>query len=443
MFKCFPTLILILALLGVVSPVYAVTGTIHIVGTNAPTKLIADRNFQFNVTLRITCTSTTDNILARVDVSPHGSRQIIASNSLGLGSILDPWGKKTWNITITNNLHSPVTLGPWTLDVKAWLFAGIYAIALDNQTMAIQVVSRTAPVQIVTVSPITNSTATSISTSSFTTSASEANSDTVLIIPRGLLEIAAPLALVGIAATVTFAVKKKRNGPSVREYHSEKILTIPTGCAEIDKSLGGGIPVGHSIIVVSPPYDEKDLLIESIISSSIRCGLSIFFVSRQMLRNRTLTNKFKENFYAFTPRAEKTSKGSNIFRIMDVQNPNDFNISLAKVMEPLIDDAKQKVIVLDQLVSDVLLEHKALVARRWLDEFLVKRKSEGFTVIVTLNPLMVSDQQQQALVDLFDGVLEICEKEFLERAKRYLIIRKMYARTYSDVPVELDRSRLS
>src|SRR5208283_6107730 len=97
-----------------------------------------------------------------------------------------------------------------------------------------------------------------------------------------------------------------------------------------DKSLGGGIPVGHSIIIVSPPYDEKDLLIEIIILSFLRSGFSIFFVSRQILRTRTITARFKDNFYVFTPRADKFAKGSNIFKIMDVHNPNDFNISLAK-----------------------------------------------------------------------------------------------------------------
>lgn len=421
---------------------YAVTGTIQIVGTNVPTKLIADRNFQLNVSLRITCTSTMDNILARVDISPYGSHETLASNSLGLGSILDPWGKKTWNITIANNLHSPVTLGPWALDVKAWLFAGDYIIGFDNQTINIQVVTRSAPLQIVTAS-ITSST-NSISTSSSFTSTSQTSSNTALVIPQAFLEVGSPLLTVGIAASIiTIALRKKRGESSARESHSEKILTVPTGYAEVDKSLGGGIPVGHSIIIVSPPYDEKDLLIEKIISSSVRSDFSIFFVSRQTLRTRTLITRFKENFYAFTPRADKIPKGGNIYKIMDVQNLNDFNISLAKAMDPLIGDGKKKLIILDQLVSDILLEHKALAARRWLDDFLARRKSEGFTVIVTLNPLMVSDQQRQALIDLFDGVVVIYEKELPERSKRYLIIRKMYARKYSDTAVELDRGRLS
>jgi len=420
--------------------VYAVTGKIEIVGTNVPTKLIADRSFQMNVSLKITCTSTTDNILARVDISPHGSHQILASNSMGLGSIPDPWGKKAWNITITNNLRSPVTMGPWGLDVKAWVFAGVYTLDVDNLTITVQVVTRSAPIQVVTAS-LTNTTGSSLVLTS-STSITQTSSSSLLVIPQATITVGGPLAIAIVAASVAIVLKKKRVS-LVHESRSERILTVLTGYPEIDRSMGGGVPVGHSIIIVSPPYDEKDLLIEKIISSSIKSGFSVFFVSRQMLKTRTLTSKFNENFYAFTPRADKIPRGGNIIKIMDVQNPNDFNISLSKAMEPLMDGGKKKLIILDQLVSDILLEHKALATRRWLDEFLVRRKSEGFTVIVTLNPLMVADQQRQALIDLFDGVVEVYEKELPEQSKRYMIVRKMYARKYSDTAVELDRHKLS
>jgi len=440
--KCLPFILILIFLAISFHKAYGVTGSVQITGTNVPTKLIADRSFQLNISLRVTCTSTTDNILARVDVSPHGSKQTIASNSQGLGSIPDPWGKKTWNITIANNLHSPTTLGPWALDVRAWVFAGVYVLGLDNQTLIIQVVTRSAPIQIVTAS-ITNSTIpASVSTSS--TSLLQTTSNTALIMPMTLFEVGGPLLAIGLATSIIVFVKKEKRVSisSGRENH-ERLLAIPTGYAEVDKSLGGGIPVGHSIIIVSPPYDEKDLLIERVIMYSIQSGFSIYFVSRQILRTRTLATRFKDNFYAFTPKADKIAKGSNIFKIMDVQNPNDFNISLAKAMDPLMGEGNKRLIVLDQLVTDILLEHKALAARRWLDDFLSRRKSEGFTVIVTLNPLMVSDQHRQALIDLFDGVVVIYEKELPERSKRYLMIRKMYARKYSDAPIELDRSRLS
>jgi len=114
---------------------------------------------------------------------------------------------------------------------------------------------------------------------------------------------------------------------------------------------------------------------------------------------------------------------------------------LSKAMEPLLVNTVKKILILD-LLSDILLEHKALTTRKWLDEFVAKRKIEGFTVIATLNPLMVSNQERQTVIDLFDGVIEIYEKGVLERSKRYVLVRKMYGRKYKDIGVELNKDSL-
>lgn len=102
----------------------------------------------------------------------------------------------------------------------------------------------------------------------------------------------------------------------------------------------------------------------------------------------------------------------------------------------------KKLLILD-ILSDVLLEHKGLTTRKWLDDFLAKRKEENFTVISTLNSLIVSDQECQTVIDLFDGVIEIDEKRYAELPKRYVTIKKMYAIKYRGTPIELERDRLA
>ena len=228
------TVLLALVFMSISFPTsYAVTGKVQIITTNAPTKVIADLNFQLNVSLRITCTSTTDNILARIDISPHGSHQIVASNSLGLGSIPDPWAKKTWNVTMTSNLHSPASLGAWMLEVRAWVFAGVYPIALDNQTIMIQVVTRSSQVQVITASASNSTTSTSVSSSSALDR--QTNSDTFIVaIPQTSLKMIAPLFAVGaVAASVTIVVRKRKTR-SEQENPSEKIITLSTGYPEVD-----------------------------------------------------------------------------------------------------------------------------------------------------------------------------------------------------------------
>jgi len=218
---------------------------------------------------------------------------------------------------------------------------------------------------------------------------------------------------------------------------TEKSQLIASGYAALDSSLGGGFPVGYAIIIVSPPFDERDLLIEKTISTSLSNGYAVFFVSRDISRTRSLTDKYQKNIYAFNPQADKILGSDKVLKIPGFQNLNDVNISLSKAMEPLIANKVKKILILD-LLSDILLEHKALTTRKWLDEFVAKRKTEGFTVIATLNPLMVSDQERQTVIDLFDGVIEIYEKGALERSKRYVLVRKMYGRKHKDIGVELN-----
>jgi len=225
------------------------------------------------------------------------------------------------------------------------------------------------------------------------------------------------------------------------EPTTEKSQLISSGYAALDSSLGGGLPEGYAIIILSPSFDERDLLIDKTISTSLSNGYAVFFVSRDISRTRSLADKYLKNFYAFNPQADKLLGGGKILKILGVENLNDVNISLSKAMEPLLVNTVKKILILD-LLSDILLEHKALTTRKWLDEFVAKRKIEGFTVIATLNPLMVSNQERQTVIDLFDGVIEIYEKGVLERSKRYVLVRKMYGRKYKDIGVELNKDSL-
>ena len=100
-----------------------------------------------------------------------------------------------------------------------------------------------------------------------------------------------------------------------------------------------------------------------------------------------------------------------------------------------------KLIIIDFL-SDILLEHRALTTRKWLDDFMAKRKAEGFTIIACLNPNLAPELETQAIVDLFDGIIDIYERPLKERTRRFLIVKKMYGRRYIETEVLLDKDRL-
>jgi KaiC/GvpD/RAD55 family RecA-like ATPase len=161
-----------------------------------------------------------------------------------------------------------------------------------------------------------------------------------------------------------------------------------------------------------------------------------------LIRTQDFANRYQKNFYVFSPQAEKlTSAGGKIFKIQGLQNLSDLNISFTKAVEALPKTIGGKLIIID-LLSDVLLEHKALTTRKWLDGFIGKRKAEGFTILGVLNPLISSQQDTQTIMDLFDGIIEIYERELKERARRFLVVKKMYGRKYLDTELMLDRDKL-
>ncbi len=218
---------------------------------------------------------------------------------------------------------------------------------------------------------------------------------------------------------------------------------ISTGYRELDQVLAGGLPDGYAVLLLSPSFDERDLLLRRMIESSLKSGRVAFYVSGDIGRTQDLATRYKTGFYAFcphSPRLESASK--NLYNIPSVENLVDLNIALNKaITDKHLEENPRKVFFLD-ILSDVLLRHKSLTTRRWLTDFVAKRKAQGFTTFATLNPLIASGEETQTIVDFFDGIIEIYEKEMKERSRRFLIVKKMYARRYSESELMLDKEKL-
>lgn len=101
-----------------------------------------------------------------------------------------------------------------------------------------------------------------------------------------------------------------------------------------------------------------------------------------------------------------------------------------------------KILIIDYFLSDVLLEHKGFTTRKWLSNFIARRKAEEFTLIATLNPLVNTEQENPKVTDLFDGVIDIYEKKQLEKSPRFLAVKKMHGRKYMEIELVLDKDKL-
>ena len=167
-------------------------------------------------------------------------------------------------------------------------------------------------------------------------------------------------------------------------------------------------------------------------------------MSNDVNTSQELVRMYGKDFYAFSEHAHKMkSDYGNLFKIPGVGNLSEFNISFATSLKDRhVGPDVGKLLILD-VVSDILVRHKPLTTLRWLSDYLARRKVEGFTILATLSPLVVTSKEEtQPIIDSFDGVIEIYEKTLGERARRFVVIKKMQGRRYLDTDLLLDRDKL-
>ena len=120
---------------------------------------------------------------------------------------------------------------------------------------------------------------------------------------------------------------------------------------------------------------------------------------------------------------EHSSQGKGI------ENLTDLNLQISEAVNSLA----PKRVVLD-ILSDILLRHKALQTRKWLAEFLERLRSKYITALAVVNPRMHADEEVQAVVSLFDGNLEIVEEE----GKKSLRVNWMHGIDVTEKQLSLD-----
>jgi len=420
---------------------------VRVNGVDYPSNIQPSQSFVLITNLTLTCNPVNQNVLARVDVTSVETGKIVSTNGTAIGVVqvqTAPYVKIV-NVTVSNALQAPQTSGNWSLQLNVWVFAGTSVEATATKTITIRVgpLTQTASATNSSASIQSTNTTTSISGSTF---------------GLGSAGIVLPLLVIAIMASVAIYLARRKRGARVESeavprsaepvpveatdaaVASEGILS--TGYPDLDTLLGGGLPTDRAILLVSGPWDEKELLLDKIIESGLTTGYSVYFLSKELGRSKDLGRKHAQNFYVLTPLADSIRiEGGNVIKMSDVQNLSDINISFSKAMESISTNAKGKIIILDFL-SDILLEHGGLTTRKWLSDFIARRKSEGLMFLASLNPMILQDQASQQVIDLFDGVIEVFEKQISGRARRFLIIDKMYGRKYVESELMLDKAKL-
>jgi hypothetical protein len=146
---------------------------------------------------------------------------------------------------------------------------------------------------------------------------------------------------------------------------------------------------------------------------------------------KALSEEFPSNFYLFVcnPQADVIAESSpNVFKLKGVESLTEISIALTSAIHKLDASQKGPRRTCIEIVSDVLLQHHAVQARKWLTAVTTELTSTGFTVLAIVDPQMHPSEELHAILGLFDGEINIYEKG----TEQFLRIKRMSNQEYPE-----------
>jgi tetratricopeptide (TPR) repeat protein len=219
---------------------------------------------------------------------------------------------------------------------------------------------------------------------------------------------------------------------------------VATGHADLDKLLLGGIPENYAVVLTSPSCDERDMLVKSFLETGAKKGEVTFYVTTDLGMAKPLA-EFRSCFCLFVcnPQADAIIEDSpNVIKLKGVENLTDISIALTSAMrrlDPAMKGARRACI---DIVSDALLQHHAVQTRKWLTALLPELRSAGFTTLAVVDPRMHPSEELYSILGLFEGEIDIYEKETEKGAGKYLKIKKMSNHKYLENDLFLKKEQL-
>jgi uncharacterized protein YcbX len=193
---------------------------------------------------------------------------------------------------------------------------------------------------------------------------------------------------------------------------------VSSGYDRLDAVLQGGFLAGSAIVLTAPACDEVPLLLRNFLRGGQKGSL---LVSRTVNSSQLISHDLPDRVKSLVCSDKIASIAQNVIPGKGIENLTELNLQISEVIEFI----QPERLALD-ILSDVLLRHKALLTRKWLTELLERLRSRGVTTLATTNPYMHSSEEVQAVVDLFDGGLEIIERETENEPTRVLRIKWMH-----------------
>ena len=241
--------------------------------------------------------------------------------------------------------------------------------------------------------------------------------------------------------------------PTLHAKIGEETISVPilpervtTGFADLDVLLYGGIPENYTVILTSPSINERELLIKKFLDAGAKTGETVFYITAEPNRGKALAEQYPSNFYLFicNPRADAIVQTlPNVVKLKGVENLTEIDITVTKAFRNLNLTATGPKRACIEIISDVLLQHHAVTTRKWLSALLPDLKAKGFTTLAVIDPQMHPQEEARAIISLFDGEIEIKEKETAQGLGKILRVRKLINQRYLEDELSLTKEKLS
>jgi len=195
---------------------------------------------------------------------------------------------------------------------------------------------------------------------------------------------------------------------------------VSTGYGRLDEALQGGFLAGSMVVLNAAASDEVPVLLRNFLKGVQESSL---LICRTLSSAQSIVPTEMEYERSLICSDKPVPPSKNVIPGKGIDNLTDVNFQITDALSSV----QPKRVVLD-ILSDVLLRHKALQTRKWLTELLERLRAKNITTLAVFNPHMHADEEVQAVVGLFDGNLEIVE----EGEKKSLLVKWMQGITVTE-----------
>lgn len=223
---------------------------------------------------------------------------------------------------------------------------------------------------------------------------------------------------------------------------------MPSGYKIVDDALYGGIPKNSAVVVTSPACEERDILLTKFIETGLEQKDTVVCISTDNVLLKNLQDAQAQTFYNVICNAQADlmvpAAATNVTKIKGVDRLTELSMALTSLINTISadsSDTRPRRLVLN-IISDMLLSSQAVNTRKWLTETITKFKVKNFTILALLNPYMHSKEEAHAIVDLFDGQIDLYEKDVGGIPKIHMRVKRLSNSRYSLREVELTKEDL-